>query len=374
MKIKDICEKASSNVAQKELGSHNGEYPIYGASGFIKNVDFYHHDKPYVGVIKDGSGVGRVNIYPAYSSLLGTLQYILPKDGFEIRFISYALQSLNLAKYSVGAAIPHIYFRDYGEHEIAVPDISEQHRIVGILDAAFEKIDALKANAEKNLNNAKALFLQVLAKELEPKQGWETKKLGDVVTASNGLWKGKKPPFVNIAVIRNTNFSKDCQLRLDNVEYIDVEERQFVSRKLDCGDIIIEKSGGSDKQPVGRPILFDLKTEDNYSYSNFTSRLRVVDSEMVDAPYLHKALYNLYLQGATFALQSHTTGIHNLDFKSYLELLVPIPSLSDQQRIVATLGALFAKCHQLEEVAQKTIAECDALKQSILRQAFNGEL
>ena len=128
VKLKNICDKASSNVAQKDLDNNNGEYPIYGASGFIKNVDFFHYDKPYIGIVKDGSGIGRVNIYPANSSLLGTLQYILPKTGYELGFVYYALQSLNLSKYKVGAAIPHIYFRDYGEKELSVPPLEEQHR------------------------------------------------------------------------------------------------------------------------------------------------------------------------------------------------------------------------------------------------------
>ena len=148
------------------------------------------------------------------------------------------------------------------------------------------------------------------------KEGWKVVKIKDVTEPSNGLWKGKKPPYIRVAVIRNTNFSKDCKLKLDDVEFIDVEERQYATRKLEYGDIIIEKSGGSDKQPVGRPILFNL-LEGEYSFSNFTSRLRISDTKEVNPQYLHKALYNLYLQGATFPLQSHTTGIHNLDFNPH---------------------------------------------------------
>lgn len=256
---------------------------------------------------------------------------------------------------------------------VIYPPLPEQYRIVKKLDAALEKIDALKAKAEKNIENAKALFQQTLAEELEPKDGWVEKKLGEVCEASNGLWKGKKPPYKKIAVIRNTNFSKDCKLNLENVEYIDVEERQYISRKLEYGDIIIEKSGGSDKQPVGRPILFNV-LEGDFSYSNFTSRLRINDLGSVDALYLHKALYHLYLQGATSSLQSNTTGIHNLNLKGYLELHIPLPPLPEQQQIVTKLDNLSAKCKKLEEAERKTIAECDALKQAILRQAFNGEL
>ena len=133
-KIKDICDKASSNIAQNKITELNGDYPVYGASGFVQNVDFYHRDTDYIGVVKDGSGVGRVNVYPAYSSLLGTLQYILPKEGYALNYVAYALKSLNLAEYASGAAIPHIYFKDYGEETISVPPREEQERIVEELD------------------------------------------------------------------------------------------------------------------------------------------------------------------------------------------------------------------------------------------------
>ena len=101
------------------------------------------------------------------------------------------------------------------------------------------------------------------------RKGWTYRKLGDVCDVINGLWTGKKEPFINVAVIRNTNFTKDCKLKLDDVAYLDVETKQFSSRKLKPGDIIIEKSGGSEKQPVGRAVLFDISDGD-YSFSNFT--------------------------------------------------------------------------------------------------------
>lgn len=199
------------------------------------------------------------------------------------------------------------------------------------------------------------------------KQGWEIKKLGDIVDKYNGLWKGKKPPFVKVAVIRNTNFSKDCKLRLQNIEYLDVEEKQYKTRKLFEGDIIIEKSGGSDKQPVGRPILFDIK-HGEYSFSNFTSAIRVKEGLKIMPKFLQLCLYNHYLLGATFPLQSATTGIHNLDFKGYLELEVPVPSLLEQGRIVGVLDAAFAKIDALKENAQKNLENAKALFQQVLKQ------
>ena len=187
--------------------------------------------------------------------------------------------------------------------------------------------------------------------------------LGQLTTTINGLWTGKKPPFINIAVIRNTNFSKDCRLKMDDIAMIDVEVKQYASRKLQRGDIIIEKSGGSDKQPVGRPVLFDI-SDGEYSFSNFTSTLRVNDRETILPEYLHKFLYKFYLSGNTAAMQSKTTGLRNLDFNAYRAIKVPVPSIEEQQRIVDELDLLTgiidkknAQLRDLDALAQSTFYE-----------------
>lgn len=197
------------------------------------------------------------------------------------------------------------------------------------------------------------------------KQGWEYKKLGDICNVINGLWTGKKEPFINVAVIRNTNFSKDCQLNLENVAYIDVEAKQFASRKLLCGDIIIEKSGGSEKQPVGRPILFNISDGD-YSFSNFTSTLRIKENAKVDSSFLHKCLYAFYLKGETFKLQSKTTGLHNLNMKGYLRSTIPLPPKSIQLAIVSELD----KINELIRLKKEQLKDYDNLAQSIFYEMF----
>ena len=99
--------------------------------------------------------------------------------------------------------------------------------------------------------------------------GWVSKRIGDVCLFSNGLWKGEKPPFANVGVIRNTNFTKDGTLDDSDIAYLDVEAKKLEKRRLQFGDIILEKSGGGPKQPVGRVILF-TKAEGSFSFSNFS--------------------------------------------------------------------------------------------------------
>lgn len=201
------------------------------------------------------------------------------------------------------------------------------------------------------------------------KQDWEIKKLGDITTSINGLWTGKKPPFITIAVIRNTNFTKDCKLDTSDIAYIDVEVKQYASRKLQCGDIIIEKSGGSDKQPVGRPILFNIE-EGEYSFSNFTSTMRVNDKATILPEFVHRYLAYIYARGDTAAMQSKTTGIRNLDFTLYKSIQVPIPPREEQERIVEELDCLSGIIDRKRE----QLKELDALAQSIFYQMFGDPI
>lgn len=113
------------------------------------------------------------------------------------------------------------------------------------------------------------------------KTNWQTKKLGETCDFLSGLWKGKQPPYIKVGIIRNTNFTKDGKLDDTKIAYLDVEKKQFENRKLLYGDIILEKSGGGPKQPVGRVVIFDKK-EGDFSFSNFTSAIRIKNKQALD--------------------------------------------------------------------------------------------
>lgn len=98
----------------------NGDYPVFGASGYLGNVNFYHQDKPYVAVVKDGAGIGRTTMHPANSSVIGTMQYLLPKENILPEYLYYVVSYMNLSKYYSGATIPHIYFKDYKNEKFSL--------------------------------------------------------------------------------------------------------------------------------------------------------------------------------------------------------------------------------------------------------------
>ena len=101
---------------------------------------------------------------------------------------------------------------------------------------------------------------------------------------------------------------------------------------MQYGDIIIEKSGGSETQAVGRVVLFN-KNEDDYSFSNFTARIRVT-SELISSNYLHIYLNHTYNLGYTYNIQNGVSGLKNLDLNKYLEIKIPIPEMNIQQKII----------------------------------------
>ena len=190
--------------------------------------------------------------------------------------------------------------------------------------------------------------------------GWRTAPLESVTRFINGLWKGEEPPFVRVGVIRNTNFTKDGALDDTDIAYLDVEAKKYAKRRLQFGDLILEKSGGGPKQPVGRVVFFD-KTEGDFSFSNFTAAIRVADPAALDAKYLHKYLHWVYIAGRTEAMQSHSTGIRNLNGDAYKAIEIAYPPLAEQQRIVAILDEAFEGIATAKANAEKNLQSAHEL-------------
>ena len=179
-KLGDVCSKATSNIAQKDLNGRAGNYPIYGASGFIANVDFYQQEKPYIAVVKDGAGVGRVMKLPAKSSVIGTMQYILPHENVDVSYLAYAMENMNLAKCYTGATIPHIYFKDYQKEELPVPSLEEQRQIVAVLDKVTDLIAKRRAQLDKLDLLVKSRFVEMFGDcKTNPKR-WPVCKLDEI--------------------------------------------------------------------------------------------------------------------------------------------------------------------------------------------------
>lgn len=182
----------------------------------------------------------------------------------------------------------------------------------------------------------------------------------------SGLWKGDRAPLRPAKVLRGTNFGGDGLLDFDDVVDLEVEERLFADRQLVEGDIIVERSGGGPKQPVGRVAIFTPPDEHAYFSSNFTTTLRVRNRKVFDPDYVALYLHALYLDGATETLQRATTGIRNLDWREFLRFEVPVRSLDEQKYLARLIGGVRAAYRNERELSDVLVR----LKQATMRELF----
>lgn len=366
--IGDVCAKGSSNISQNKILENEGQYPIFGASGFIKNVDFYHQDKPYLSIVKDGSGVGRVTKMKAYTSVIGTLQYILPKDNINLDYLNYALMSVDFKKYVAGAAIPHIYFKDYSKEPFLLIPLSEQQQIVEKLDTAFDLIDRAKANIEKNIENAKELFQSKLIDVFQNYDHdiFEVKKIKDISTILGDGLHGT-PVYDNNGeyyFINGNNLISEKIIFKDNTKR--VNESQFFKYKKVLNDrtILVSINGtlgnvafyNGEKVILGKSACyFNLKEEYDKRYIMYQIKSPIF------IKYAHKEA-----TGAT---------IKNVSLKSMRNYNIVIPkNLAIQSMIVTQLDLLSTQTDLLQQKYQQKLANLEELKKSILEKAFKGEL
>ena len=183
----DVCEKGASNIKQSDIANMTGGYPIYGAAGYIGNVDFYHQEKPYVAIVKDGAGIGRTTLHPAKSSVIGTMQYLLPKDNVLPEYLCYVVRHMHLEKYFTGATIPHIYFRDYKNEQFNLDSLDKQAEIVEILGKAESIILKHRKELAELDNLIKARFVEMFGDPVQNPFRWPTRPLLEMGYCKNGM-------------------------------------------------------------------------------------------------------------------------------------------------------------------------------------------
>ena len=160
-KLGDVSVRGTSNISANQLEDNNGDYKIYGAAGHLKNIDFYTEEDCYVAIVKDGAGVGRIMLLESKTSVLGTLAIIKAKQGNDINFLYWLIQTINFRKYVVGSTIPHIYYRDYQAENLRIPSLSEQTKIANFLSSIDNKIEQVGKQLDESKQFKKALLQQM---------------------------------------------------------------------------------------------------------------------------------------------------------------------------------------------------------------------
>ena len=134
------CLECHSSTLQEREVSHSGLYKVFGANGLLGYTDMPQMNGDSILIIKDGSGVGTVSYAQGDFSIIGTLNYLTALSNYDVRYLYFVLSVFNFQSYKTGMAIPHIYFKDYGNAKIYCPPLSEQKRIANVLGKLESKL------------------------------------------------------------------------------------------------------------------------------------------------------------------------------------------------------------------------------------------
>ena len=198
---------------------------------------------------------------------------------------------------------------------------------------------------------------------------WKKIKLGNICEVISGEWGTEVNENSKniVSVIRTTNFLNNGKIDIENKDLSkrEIDKTKIDQKRLKKGDIIIEKSGGSPNQPVGRVVYFNLDTNDIFLCNNFTSILRI--NEKINSKYIFYFLRNSYKNNKVIKYQNKTTGIINLKLKDYLkENYLFLPKLEIQNKIVNILDNL----EILLEKNQKYLICLKELNKSLFTRMF----
>lgn len=176
-----------------------------------------------------------------------------------------------------------------------------------------------------------------------------------------GTWGPESDETKGIPVLRSTNFTKDQKIVFENIAYRDITDAKLTNRILKNGDILIEISGGGPSQPVGRALEFINPDGKTYTYGNFVRRLKL-NSDLLTQEYLSLALKALYIFGETEPIQTNTTNLRNLNFKDYINLEIPVPTIQEQKQIVSKIK----ECFTLLDKSEEKLKQAEVRLQKIL--------
>jgi len=363
-RLGDICTKGASSIAQKDLEGNHGIYPIYGASGLIKNVDFYQQEQPYVAVVKDGAGVGRVMYLPAKSSVIGTMQYIIPNKGINGKYLAYAIEYMNLAKYYTGATIPHIYFKDYCKEELPVHTQDEQENIAESLDKVSKLIALRKEQLTKLDQLVKSRFVELFGDMLLNEMEWDEVPLETLADVVSGITKGRKvreTDLVEVPYMAVSNV-KDGYIDWTTVKTIMATKQEIEQYRLLPYDVLMTEGGDPDKLGRGAVIVAPLEKS---IHQNHIFRVRL-QTEIILPVFFSEYLQHQKAKRYFLRSAKQTTGIASINMKQLRALPVLVPPLELQ----AQFATFVEQTDKSRLTIQQSLDKLELLKKALMQEYF----
>ena len=330
VKIEDVCDKATSNLKQSDVMNKKGLFPVFGAAGYLGKIDTFHQSKPYVAIVKDGAGIGRTMLLPAKSSVIGTMQYLLPKDNILPAYLYYVIKARHLEKYFSGATIPHIYFKDYKNEQFDLVNFEKQKQIVHKLKV-IEKI-MTNLNDELKLFDEliKARFVEMFGTLSDNENGFDVVIIDDVCSLiKDGTHQ--TPQYIEDKE-EGYKFlsSKDVmsqKIDWSKIKYIpaDLHEKLYATLKPQRNDILMSKNG------VNYGVAAINDTDEVFDIYVSLALLR--PKEMID-PIFFRCVINNPETKRQFDSSIKGVGVPNLHLSEIKKTKIFLPPMKLQKEFV----------------------------------------
>lgn len=356
--LKAICHKGSSSLRQKDV-ANDGPYAIYGAPGIIGYSSTYQFEHPYLAVVKDGAGVGRVMVCEAKSSVLGTMQAIKPNDGVDLYYLQHLLKAMNLSSYYTGATIPHIYFKDYGNASVSLPSLSEQKAIAAVFRKHGQLVEQYERMLEMLGELVKSRFVEMFGDPIDESSPWPKLAIKDFCTLKIGPFGSSLHkqdyitgghPLVNPSHIADGKIVPANDLTISEEKY-----QEMAAYHLEPGDVVLGRRG-----EIGRCAVV-------YSsgYLCGTGSMIVRPSDKCRPDYLQRVLS---FPSFKDALERNAVGqtMKNLNAKIVGQAVVALPSINAQNEF----AAFVQQVDKLEFETQQAIDKLQTLYDSLAQEYF----
>ena len=273
-------------------------------------------------------------IFSAHGMVLRPKEDVIDKNFFPMFIKSdYFLDAA--IKISVGSLSPTINWRDLKELKFELPSLEEQRKLADVLWAIYDMKDKYKKLISATDELVKSQFIEMFGDTLTDQSVYKVVPLASVFDKpQGGEWGKDDPDSTGVPVLRTTNFTDEGIIDFTDVATRIIPLDKVEKKSLSKGDILIEKSGGSNDKPVGRVVYFE--SDDNtYLNNNFTAKLHLNGIFDLNSFYVFKFMFVNYWMGGTKIHEGKTTGIHNIRLNDYLEkTYIPLAPRSIQDEYV----------------------------------------
>ncbi len=401
VKLGEACEIVSGNTPKGlELISNKGEYQFYKVSDMnlagneirmnvsnlkltieeIKKLKVKVYPKGSVIFPKRGGAIltNKKRILSQDASFDLNVMGILPNDKVSSNYLFYWIQKLDLSKIYDGSNVPQINNKNVAPLDFPLPPKPTQLAIVSKIEELFSELDKGIENLRMAQQQLKTYRQSVLkwafegkltnenVKEGELSEGWDLSNLGELKQFSlyGPRFSSKDYTENGVAVLRTTDISERGKVDWENSPKLNLSSAEYEKYKLLKNDLLITRTGS-----IGRLSIFnDTKQA---IPGAFLIHYRLVKD--LNVWYIFHFLKSQKAQ-KHFSEHSFGVGRPNLNVPNIELLQIPIPSTEEQNKIVQEIESRFSVADKMEESITQSLQQAEALRQSILKKAFEGRL